>query len=254
MHLAPCAAILAIGVCVRAGRCGKESEMSRRVPVRLWTTLALGAATVAAAHAETTFVLTIEMISCVEVSWHPGAPNPSEHSSLCFPSLASPFEIGVFQLPGTTDFSHARHLTYTFNYTYSDDGLAAGNGSFESATLSFRPQVLESSGSFATSIDVFGAPADAFAFVWGGPRGTALVLGDNDHPDSFSGRLRVELHPSGGSGSTWIGGLEPVLSLVSVPDGGVPPIPEPSTIALMLAGLGAIGVWAQRKRAANDSA
>ena len=208
----------------------------------------------AAAHAETTFVMTIETISCVEVSWHPGAPNTGVKSSLCFPSLASPFEIGVFQLPGTTDFSHTRYLSYMFNFTYSDDGRATGNESFESATLSFRPQVLASSGSFATSIDVFGAPADAFAFVWGGPRGTALVLGDNDHPDSFSGRLRVELHPSGGSGSILIGGLEPVLSLISVPDDGVPPIPEPPTVALILAGLGAIGVWAQRKRAANASA
>jgi hypothetical protein len=44
------------------------------------------------------------------------------------------------------------------------------------------------------------------------------------------------------------------LSLVSVPDSGVPPIPESSTHALMLAGLGAIGAWAQRKRAANASA
>jgi hypothetical protein len=252
MHVAPCAAILAIGVCVSAAP-WKEREMSRRVPIRLWTTLALGAATVGAVRAETTFVLTIEMISCVEVSWYPGAPHTGVKSSPCFPRLASPFEIGVFQLPGTTDFSHSRYLSYTFNYTYSDDGLAAGNGSFESATLAFRPQVLESSGSFATSIDVVGAPADAFAFVWGPPHGYALVLGDNDHPDSFSGTLRVDLRPGGGSGSTLIGGLEPVLSLVSVTDGGVPPIPEPSTYALLLAGLGAIGVWAQRKRAANAS-
>lgn len=47
-----------------------------------------------------------------------------------------------------------------------------------------------------------------------------------------------------------------VLSISDLPDQlpGVPaPIPEPSTYALMLAGLGAIGVWAQRRRAASAS-
>ena len=66
-------------------------------------------------------------------------------------------------------------------------------------------------------------------------------------------------------------GITPVLSIDSASDGGIAPIPEPSTFALSLAGLGAIGIpepssyalmlagldalglWAQRKRAASAS-
>ena len=80
-------------------------------------------------------------------------------------------------------------MLYFYRFTYSDDGQPTGDSTFESATLSFTPQ--QRGGLGASSIYVQGAPADAYSIE----SGPALVLGSNDHPDSFSGTIRVEVTP-----------------------------------------------------------
>ena len=136
-------------------------------------------------------------------------------------------------------------MLYYYSFTYSDEGRPTGSSTFESATLSFTP--LQAGVSY--QIDVRGAPADAFSIA-GGPE---LVLGSNDHPDSFSGTIRVDVTRAGGGPGVLLGGITPVLTIDSASDGGVAPIPEPSTCALTLACLGAIGLWAQRTRRASAS-
>jgi hypothetical protein len=126
---------------------------------------------------------------------------------------------------------------YYYSFTYSDDGQPTGDSTFESATLSFTPP----QAGVSYQITVLGAPADAFSIV----SGPALVLGSNDHPDSFSGTIRVDV--TGGTPGLSFGGITPVLSIDSAQDGGITPVPEPSTYALLMAGLGVLG-WKTRQR------
>jgi hypothetical protein len=83
-------------------------------------------------------------------------------------------------------------------------------------------------------------------------RDGALMIGDID---TFSFQWRVVI----GAGSLFLGDASSPFSLKAVYDAGqsgrdgfyqvsVPLIPEPSTYALMLAGLGAVGFMARRRR------
>jgi PEP-CTERM motif len=199
--------------------------------------MASAVATTTAVRAETFFDLTTEFVFCQEVfpPPQPGLP-PGLGGGFCTPSPESPVGLGEF--PWVGGRTYWRNVFYYYRFTYSDDGQATGDSTFESATLSFTPQQT----GVSYQIDVLGATADALSIV----NGPALVLGSNDHPDSFSGTIRVYVTNRDSRGVLF-GGITPVLSIDSASDGGVAPIPEPSTFVLSLAGLGAIG-WMARRR------
>jgi hypothetical protein len=65
---------------------------------------------------------------------------------------------------------------------------------------------------------------------------------DNVDGELSLGDLRIGIHVQGFDG----GGSE---SFVNLPPSETPPIPEPATVAMLLAGLGIVG-WRVRRRAA----
>lgn len=201
--------------------------------------IASAVATTTAVRAATVFDLTTEVVFCQEVfpPPQPGLP-PLPGGGFCTPSPESPVGVGAF--PWVGGLTYWRNVLYYYSFTYSDDGLSTGDSTFESARLSFTPQ---QPGAVSYAIHVQGAPADAFS-IEGGP---ALVLGSNDHPDSFSGTIRVDVTSAGSGPGVFFGGITPVLSIDSASDGGIAPIPEPSTYVLLLAGLGVLG-WTARRR------
>jgi hypothetical protein len=199
--------------------------------------IASAVATTTAVRAETVFNLTTDFVFCQDVfpPPQPGLP-PVPGGGICTPSPESPAGVGEFPW---VDRTYWRTVLYYYSFTYSDDGQPRGDSTFESATLSFTPQ----QAGVSYQINVLGAPADAFSIV----SGPALVLGNNDHPDSFSGTIRVDVTRGGATPGVSFGGITPVLSIDSAPDGGITPVPEPSTYALMMAGLGVLG-WKTRQR------
>ena len=77
----------------------------------------------------------------------------------------------------------------------------------------------------------------------------ALILGDNLMPDEMTGEQTF--FASSGVPSTWLqGGATRGAFLIVVAAttfSGVPPVPEPSTYVLMLAGLAMLGVAARQR-------
>jgi probable HAF family extracellular repeat protein len=145
-----------------------------------------------------------------------------------------------------------------------------GSRSIDLGTLSGDSSVAVAINGLGQTVGSFSASgvAGSSAVLWNGSVGTDLnsllrpetaaagwvLTWANDINDSGS-IVGVAYNRSQCTPPNDCGRFAFVLSLSDLPDQvvSVAAIPEPSTYALMLAGLGAIGLWAQRRRAASAS-
>ena len=190
----------------------------------------------ACARAETTLTYEWTNISCGIVAAD-GSRTEQPCASTSFAAMVE---------PGQSVFVSA-----SLSYTYSDDGLPLANpaGFQTDAFGGARLLDHESAGIYVVSNLCQGRlctlradRSDSFS----GPN--ALILGDNLVPDELTGEQTY--FASSGVPSTWLGGAPrgAFLSVVAANTfSGVPPIPEPGTYALMLAGLAVLGVAARRR-------
>jgi probable HAF family extracellular repeat protein len=164
------------------------------------------------------------------------------------------------QIVGTTSATPdgQGHATFWDGSRVIDLGTLSGDSSHATAINGLGQTV----GSFYSSVRMTGSPV-----LWNGSVGTDLnsllrpeaaaagwaLLSANDINNSGS-IVGVAFNRSQCT-TSYCEHFGYVLSLSDLPDQvvAVAAIPEPSTYALMLAGLCAIGMWAQRRRAANAS-
>ena len=152
-------------------------------------------------------------------------------------------------LPGESAF-----LRSTLSYHYTDDGLLLDSPwqiQLDSNGLSLLPSPHEVGIIYLASNDCSGnrycqIPPDGPNFS--GVRFQPFILGLNDQPDDLSGSfdffISMSLPPDAR------GGYSTTLFLSASPIAVSAPIPEPATLALMAAGLLALGVTTRARRAA----
>jgi hypothetical protein len=142
-------------------------------------------------------------------------------------------------------------VTATLNYTYSDDGAAlASLGAFQLDSMGLRMLFVdhEAGGLYLSSNQCRDARGRCppfrteFIDAFNGP--DYLIFGNNDAPDSFSGRATYSAStsvipnwPFSAQASAFMG----VYHTVTYSGSSVPAIPEPSTPVLFAAGLLALG-------------
>jgi PEP-CTERM motif len=146
-------------------------------------------------------------------------------------------------------------ITANLHYVYQDDGLAIA----EPRTAGIQMDANGFSMLFATHevgwIYVYGARCDS-RYCPHPPGlnelGTAtfppILLGLNDVADDLSGQLQVSAGYSVDPGLFFGSSPTASLSVFGLTHSVTAPIPEPGTYALMLFGLGAIGVGTWRRR------
>jgi hypothetical protein len=140
------------------------------------------------------------------------------------------------------------YVSATLNYTYSDDGLALDRPfAYQISELGGVRVVNYESAAIYVGSNSCGRgcpPRPEVISSFSGP--FALILGDNDTPDSFSGQQNY-FASSGNSPVFPLPGPRTAFLSVSVTNvQSVSAIPEPQTWALMLTGLGALA-WAARR-------
>ncbi len=136
-------------------------------------------------------------------------------------------------------------VTATLNYTYSDDGLpldrptAIGPGTF--VPIDHEAGVIFLNGRCDSR-----ACLGAYTTSYDGP--SRLIFGNNTTPDQLSGQftytssvtaLATNTIPINGSAFLMVAQVDTYS--------GVAPIPEPSTYALLLAGLAGMGLFVRRR-------
>lgn len=156
----------------------------------------------------------------------------------------------AFVNPGESVF-----VSGTLHYRYSDEGLPLPPGTF---AFEFpRPGVAYPVTGEASALYFWSNQCSVFPECINLPlEGTdtfnhtsdPLILGNNDVPDSLTGAL--QLMATSGQALTWPVGATRTAFVnadASTVSGIAPAIPEPSTYALMLAGLAALGAVARRR-------
>jgi len=148
--------------------------------------------------------------------------------------------------PGESAFVSA-----TLSYHYQDDGLPLGRvEGFQLDAFGFQMAYFEHEaaglGFFSSTCqDRYCRPYPHWTDSFSGP--LAVVLGNNEVPDDLTGRISFSV--AAGINSSWFGpdSRTAFLSVWSREFSPVNAVPEPSTYALMLAGLLSVGFIARRR-------
>ena len=217
--------------------------MRRRM--RQWIGLtAVAAAWVASgvalpAHAMVTLDTNFSNISCGETN-AAGETFFSDCTGLSFAASVA---------PGETAFLRA-----TLNYHYTDDGLALPRPQgiqLDASGLRVQQVVTESAVIYLDSSNCTGSPACLSRFPpnveLGGTTFQPLILGLNEQPDDITGS--IDLFATLGVAANETVGYSTGLFLSATPLVFAAPIPEPAKVALMVAGLLALGPLVRRRRA-----
>jgi PEP-CTERM motif len=148
--------------------------------------------------------------------------------------------------PGESAF-----VTATLAYTYHDDGLAlSGTQGFQMDNFGFQMRYFDHE---AAGLGFYGSPCQdrychpfpEWTESFSGP--VRVLLGDNDVPDDLTGQIILSV--TAGLDPSWYGSgpRTAFVNVWSLEFSPVNAVPEPSTVALMLAGLLSMG-WLARRR------
>lgn len=148
--------------------------------------------------------------------------------------------------PGESAF-----VTATLAYTYHDDGLPLDRqAGFQMDTSGFQMRYFDHEAAgvgfySSTCQDRYCHPYAEWTETFSGP--VRVLLGDNDVPDDLTGRIGFSV--TAGVNSAWPGAetRTAFISAWSMEFSPVNAVPEPSTYALMLAGLMSMGFLARRQ-------
>ena len=173
------------------------------------------------------------------------SPDGSITALPCATDQLRPTFTAVVQ-PGESAFVSA-----TLAYTYHDDGLPlVRQAGFQMDTFGFQTRYFDHEaaglGIFSSACqDRYCHPFPEWTESFSGP--VRVLLGDNDVPDDLTGRIDYTVTAGLDSAWHWGGSRTAYINAWSLEFTPVNAVPEPSTYALMLAGLLSISLLARRR-------